>query len=168
VTVFGGDITFASDLNNLDLATRPLVVRKAADLSRASTTVAVNDPDLKVTLPAARYYLLIGHVVYNAATAGDLKGGLYSPGSGSYAGSYEGQPATAASGSGAVTTDQVGVGTGYVWGGAGATDLWAQFIGIAYSGVGGDFGFTWAQGTSSATATIVRANSFLAFFPCAF
>jgi hypothetical protein len=67
-----------------------------------------------------------------------------------------------------VTTDQVGVGTGYVWGAIGVgSSLGAQFVGVMFSGVGGDFGFTWAQAVTNATATTVKAASFFTLVPWA-
>jgi hypothetical protein len=159
-TVFSGDDVLASDHNDQ----LPLTIRKGTDTSRANTVAPAVDPTLKITLPAARFYIVVGRVVYNALAAADLKGGLYGPVNAFYEGGYEGQPSTAASGSGAVTTDQVGFGNGYVWGGTSA-DLGAQFIGYLYSGDGGDFGFTWSQAVTNATATIVRSASFFHLMP---
>lgn len=162
VTVFAGDPINAADLNALI----PLSVRRGADLSRASTTAPAVDPILKINLPAGKLYQVVGHVVYSADAAADLKGGLYGPANSWYVGGYQGQPSTATSGSGVVTTDQVGFGTGYVWGGTGAANsLWAEFVGMLYSGDGGDFGFTWAQNTSNAIGTVVRADSFFVLTP---
>lgn len=161
MTVFAGDPINASDMNDQ----LPLAVRKGTDTnSGANNTTPTADPTLKITLPAGKYYLVIGRVVFNAIAAADLKGGLYGPSGAWYAGGYEGQGAAATSSLGSVTTDQVGFGNGYVWGGVGS-DLGAQFIGMLYSGLGGDFGFQWAQATASTTATIVRADSFFTLIP---
>jgi hypothetical protein len=164
MTVFAGDPINAADLNAL----QPLSIRRGTDLSKLSNATPANDPALKITVPAGKLYQVIGHIVYSASTTGDLRGGLYGPANSWYAGGYEGQPSAATGTAGTVTTDQVGFGNGYVWGGTGvANTLWAQFVGVLYSGDGGDFGFTWSQNVSDATApgTTVKADSFFTLIP---
>lgn len=158
----GGSPTKVSDV----VKVAPLAKRKGTSTGRQSNVTPTADPDLKVTLAAATWYMLNGFVVYNGLAAADLKGGLYGPTNSFANGIYQALGASASTSEGSVTMGAVGFGNGFVFGCIGTgSDLIAKFDLYIYSGDGGDCGFTWAQSVTNATATTVKADSTFMFTP---
>lgn len=146
----------------------PQTARKTADTSRAATTTTTADPHLAFDAAANAVYIWDGWVKYFADPAADLTIDFTVP-SGSL-GEWNGF----AAGSG---TSGVGVTAGYSIRTEsndvsqprnyyGSTDLQHGLIlhGILRtSTTAGTFSLDWAQGTSSATATILYTDSWLRF-----
>jgi hypothetical protein len=163
MAVYVGNPTYASDFS----AALPTLIRKPADLGRTSVTAQSLDPDLQATLNAGLYYIVISNIIYNGDSTADWKGGIQAPSGGSFTGTIRAQAAGATATSGSIVTD-VQTGTGFVAGCIGTgTSLTALIIGVLYTGTGGQFGLTWAQNSSVATATTVKANSFIALLQTA-
>lgn len=155
-----GEPTYLTDLNSL----LPATVRKATDTGRASTTSATADPDLSLTLDAGQNYILLGMIAYTGDPAGDLKGNFALPSGAVLAATYRAQGSGAAATSGSIVVDLQAGGTGtlFTFGALStSSSLTALFLGSLYGGSGGTFSFNWAQASSNATATTLKAGSFL-------
>lgn len=145
-----------------------LNIIKAADTSRTTNVTPAADPDLVVTLAANRTYLLNSVIVYQGDAAGDMKGGITVPASGTIFGTVRAQGTTASSTAGSIVTDLQSGGTSFGYGCLGAgTNMTALTVAVITTGVGGTLGFSWSQVTSSAVATIIKAGSFIALTPVA-
>jgi hypothetical protein len=143
----------------------PELVRKAADESVTSSTVLQNDNELFVTLDAGSTYEVRFALFYTAATAGDLKWQWSGPTDivgadgalriSNSASSSEGSVRASASSS--FTSGLGGVLS------AGGTGAAAYLFGsmVLVTTTGGNLQLTWAQETSSGTATTVLAGSYL-------
>ncbi|MFF7837541.1 hypothetical protein ACFZC6_01705 [Streptomyces ossamyceticus] len=147
---------------------QPQVIRKTADTSRSATTTTTADPHLTIEVEANAVYIWDGWVKYFADPAADLTIDFTVPTNA--LGEWNGF----AAGSG---TSGVGVTTGYSIRTEandvsqsrnfyGSTDL---THGVKLDGIlrvastGGTFSLDWAQGSSSATATILYTDSWLRF-----
>lgn len=125
-------------------------VRKTADQSVTSSTTLVNDSHLVLSVVANATYTLFLMCVFSGGTTGDIKFSWGVP-----------------SGTVLRWVDQTGT-SGLaadldVYSAPGGTtqvgfQIWAT---VVTSGTAGNIQFRWAQNTSDATATIVRANSHL-------
>jgi hypothetical protein len=141
-----------------------LHVVKTADESVTSSTTLQNDDELFLTVSANAVYEVLVHIIFDAATAGDLKMAFTGP-AGATFDWYQGSlisTADATSGSmyqvaytlSTTITTTTGAGSG--------TNMVARPAGrLATVSASGTFNLQWAQGTSSGTATRVRAGSFL-------
>lgn len=137
---------------------------KAADTSIASSTTLVADANLFVSLGANSLTVINGYIDYTANTTGDLKwqhAGPAAPVSvrvdrkalapGDTA--YSGIVVDTAYSAGDIVVDGV-TGSGLV-----------EFKATIRNGpTAGNFNFKWAQNTSNATATVVKAGSYLEYF----
>ena len=138
-------------------------VRKSSSTSRSSTTTLAADPHLTMTLPAGTY-LMDAFLMYDGDSAADLKLGWTAPASTTGAwwpgGADSGIAALASSPRwGAlsdITTSTLPVGAL----GAG-TILACRPVGTVITTTSGTFALMWAQQASSATATILRGQSWL-------
>lgn len=165
MTVYGGDVIYAADLNAA-LALLPVSVTKSADTGRTSTTTVSADPHLLITVPASKTYTMIAVIGFNGDSAGDMKGGFYVPSGGTITGTMRTQNATASATAGSIVTDLYSGSTGFQFGCIGTgTSMTALCVATVASGTGGNLGFTWAQVSSSATATTVKAGSFITLLP---
>jgi hypothetical protein len=163
-----GDIIFASDLNAAVAAVAALKVLKPSDTSRASTVTSTADPDLLINLPAGTYYTLISNIIFNGDSTADMRAGFYVPSGGTMAGTIRAQNTSATTTVGSIVTDSQGPSGSFGFGCIGTgTNLTALIIGVVYSGSGGNFGWQWSQSVTSATATTVKANSFITLIPLA-
>lgn len=140
-------------------------VRKTADQSVTSSITLVNDSALSIAIPAAgtyeiKLFLLLLSSVSNAGNirvgasfpAGTMTMGVdgLAPGSTGTSGSISRQTAAITSGV------DPGIGLGVV---SAQTLARIDFLFVATAS--GTFQFMWAQSVSSATATTVKANSYL-------
>lgn len=140
----------------------PLTALKTADESIASSTALQADNELTLALPASAQYTLDVMLFYTASASGELKLGFTFP-------------------SGCVVHL---AGVGYVLSGSFTIDLTSQLsmtsgtTSLSYEGSGattsvslrgtvlngvtaGNLQLIWAQNTSNATATVVKAGSWL-------
>jgi hypothetical protein len=139
-----------------------LIVRKTADESVTSNTTLQDDDVLALTVLANEVWQITLYLIYQAATAGDLKFAWTFP-SGTLTGAY------------VWLDDSGGYPTNNHWNTATSpTPSFAMHgfgteaegpipINMLYAvgGTGGTLRFQWAQQTSSGTATTVKANSTL-------
>ena len=135
----------------------PQVAWKSADTSRASTTTLTNDPDLSFAIPSAGTYLIDGYLNYEGSNApGDLQIEFNSVGNIRWQAFGQNTSGTI---SGIGTRQGGGANT---FGAAGAGVLCAVGIrGDIITPASGNCNMSWAQNTSSATATILHAGSWL-------
>ena len=156
-TVYAG----ANGVASLLQALAPLNAYKSGDTSRASTTALTADPDLTIHLSANATYFFVMVLDYEGGTQGssDLAFDLTGP-SGATARFWMGNMSTAGVSTAAFMGQQ---GVTYSAGSNGAGNLQGVLAAgtIFTSGSSGFFTLNWAQKTSSATATIVHAQSAL-------
>jgi len=154
-----GQVLTAADVNNWFV---PIAAAKPSDTSRASTTTQTADPDLVIALAANASYIITGYLGYaNAsASAGDLKYSFTAPTGNTTLWSSIRIDLTG-------TTTIAGpnaAGTGNNMTAQTSTlgDRSVHIFGtVITSGTAGNFTLNWAQNTSNATATIIRAGSLL-------
>jgi hypothetical protein len=142
-----------------------LFAYKTANTSRASTTTATADPHLTFTVAANTTYTLSGFLVYDGLDTADLKFGFTAPAG-----------ATGSWWPGAADSSMNALAFAARWGAL--TDVTSSVMTVGAQGAGtilaaapkglvitsgtpGTFSLVWAQGSSSATATILRAHSWL-------
>lgn len=143
-----------------DFTTRfqPAAAFKTADTDVVSSTTLVTDPELQVDFVANTSYTFIGFLLYDAATGADIKwtftgfaGGAllrYGPIRANLTGNFVGQFAD----TGASIETAAGLGAGVL--------ASAVLIGSLQTfSVGGTMQLQWAQNSSSATPTFLKAQS---------
>ena len=160
----GGYITAAQGQIWVDdliaLWTQPFA-RKTATESVTSSATLQNDDALSVSVAASTTYEVELVVLYDGATAGDLKVGFTAPAAASFEGIAVGL-AVAATTSGDDTTAYVALGTSNAFGALGTgTTTAGRISGVLTTSGAGTFQMQWAQQASSGTATRVFANSYL-------
>ena len=154
-----GDVPSATQVN--EWFVNVLFARKTADESVTSSTTLQDDNDLSVSVAANAVYELSMVLRYDGSTAGDLLWQIVGPsGSSMHMSSHR------------LTVPAVGIGDdsfSYEAGTAGnagalgvGVDAVVQIQGIVIvAATAGTTKLQWAQNTSSATATRVRAGSFM-------
>ncbi|MDG4535336.1 hypothetical protein [Streptomyces sp. AV19] len=144
---------------------QPMVVRKTADTSRASTATPTADPHLTFSVEANAVYVWHGFIKYFADPTPDLQVNFTAP-----TGSL-GEWHQIAAGSGTTTGTTAGysvrmdsndVTSGRNFYGTSDTDMGAVIHGTLRVGsTAGTFALQWAQASSSATATILYTDSYI-------
>jgi len=155
-----GQVLAAADVNNWFV---PIAASKPSDTSRASTTTQTADPDLTIALAANASYIINGYLGYaNAsASAGDLKYSFTAPASNTTLWSsiridIASGTTTIAGPNAAGTANNMTAQT------SSTSDRSVHIFGtVITAGSTGNLTLNWAQNTSNATATIIRANSYL-------
>ncbi len=145
---------------------KSLFVRKTGDTSRSSTTTLADDPELTLTVAANATYLVDVGLWYvsTSQTAGDFRGQLFAPAGAAMQAAIHSLSTTAAAGTddvcGSITLSfgwSVGVNsTAEPW-----NPLMAKGV-LVVGSTAGAFKLQWAQNFSHATATTLKANSYLA------
>lgn len=140
----------------------PIVAFKTAATARTSTTTSTSDPDLLIDLSVSGTYLFEGFINYTGGTLGssDLKLAVNYTGSQTN-GVWGGQGITTASATALQSMASV-IGTSTIaWGTAGATFQVLTLNGYFQVTSPGQFQIQWAQNTSNATATNLRAGCWI-------
>lgn len=142
----------------------PIYVRKTVDESLASNTTLQNDDELFCAVAANITYEVDLFLIYDGATAGDLKFAFTGPTSATLDWVQGGliSSADATSGSMFVGASNIGTTNTVVTGAGAGVKLVTMPRGLLItSSTAGTFQLQWAQGTSSATATHVFAGSWM-------
>lgn len=135
---------------------------KPSDTARASTATAAADPHLTIASIPAGSYALEGWLPYESATAGDIKIGWTAPASATLAWSHYGLAVAASVASAAINNAVYAVGDVQPAGTIGAgSPVALRPTGFLVVTTPGTLALTWAQNTSDATATTLRAGSWL-------
>lgn len=152
-----GQVLSANDVNQWFV---PLAVVKPADTSRNSTTTMSNDPDLVLNVAASATYYVSGVIFYDGPAAGssDIKYTFTVPtgASGQYFLPRQSLAGNFADAFSHFWTDTNTANTNSV-----GTFMILGVMGLLITTTAGALRFQWAQNTSNATNTRVRANSFL-------
>lgn len=153
-----GQVLTASDVNSWFV---PLAVYKSADESVTSSTVLQNDDVLLVSVAASASYRFECFINYEGGTQGssDIKWGWTFP-SGltmRYGADYLSTGGTVQVGAIKIQTDTPTAGST----GAGNLRYIRMHGSVLVSSTAGTLQFQWSQSTSSGTATIVHASSYL-------
>lgn len=154
-----GDVPTATQFN--DWLVNILFAVKPGDTGRASTTTLADDPDLTVAVPANATYHATVILRHNSQPAGDFKYTFTGPAGASF--DHMGDNIEV-SGSN-FTFDQsytTSLGTTFTSGGIAGVDCPIRCEGLLItSGTAGNFTLQWAQNTSNAGASTLRARSFM-------
>jgi len=151
--------------DNLNALGPHLIVRKTADETVTSSTALQNDDSLLMSVGVSEVWRLEWIIIYSAATAGDIKIGWTFP-----TGAKINTHTITTDSSGSSLTDNLNFESDFASGGSGTVgttaaspDYATLFIPMIYVGGAnsGTLQLQWAQGTSSGTATAVKANSTL-------
>lgn len=163
-TAYAGQRITADQLN----AMQPLYVEKAADQSVTSSTTNTDDTALLLPVEANAKYILTGMLLYSARSDTDIKIGWTAPTSATLDWIAHAQiqgGTTGIASSGIVVDRQIQGNSAFPLGGAAAentTYMTATVSGrLVTSTTAGDLQLNWAQITSNATASIMRAGSWL-------
>jgi len=140
---------------------------KTGDTSRASTTTMTADPDLvNIPVVANGVYVVDCSIIYSAIDAADLKIQFTAPASTVMNWHGGCLPTTSTGSTGTYIYDCQTLATTYTPGGGDAAGNATQMILdvkglLRVAGTAGNFGVQWAQNSSNATATILRAGSYI-------
>jgi hypothetical protein len=154
------DVPSASDFNvwltNINFA------YKTSDTSRASTTTVTDDPHLTVPVAINSVYMVTVMLNYDAVTAADFKYLLNTPAGCTFAALENSMPTTATVPADVIISGRSINGEGPAGGlGAGTiVPLVVQGL-LTVGSTAGSFKVQWSQNTSNATATILKANSYI-------
>lgn len=156
-----GDVLAAADVNEYLVNT--ILVQKPSDTSRNTTTTLANDPDLTVAVAANKTYWCEVLVQYLASGTFNLKAAFTMPAGAAFNGEMISMPAGGGSfaPNGLDAANPLNSVTFHIAGG-GAFELTARLSGLlVVAGSSGSLTLQWAQDTSGATNTTVRAGSFM-------
>jgi hypothetical protein len=133
-----------------------LGVHKTGDTSRTSTTTLAADPHLSIAVAANAVYALVIRLAINAGATPDFRWDLSAPAAATISDySYLAWGASSLHDYGTLPLlSSVGVAVGD--GNVRPLTLWGTLI---TAGTAGNLALRWAQNTSSATATILKAGS---------
>lgn len=137
-------------------------VRKTSDQDRQSVTSLADDSQLLLSVAANTTYLMDLLVIVNSPTAADFKLGWSGP-SGAVLEWVTNAPHTAQTNfdSSTVSVNRLGIGSGADAAGFGADVIYRPSGLLIVSSTAGTLTFRWAQTTSTASNTTVKANSIL-------
>lgn len=154
-----GQVLAAADVNTWFV---PLIGVKASDTSRSNTVAQTNDPDLTVAVAANATYRILMWLNYEGGTQGasDLKIGMAVPASATLRTSCT---YVNASGGAVVEVYYASGGTALIPGTNGPGNIRGfRMVGTLITGASsGSLAVSWAQSTSSATATTLHTGSVL-------
>lgn len=146
-----------ADMTNVDRWQYKFVT---SDVSLTSNTTLANITGLSSTAAANTRYRIQATLFYTAATAGDLKIGFTTPASATVIYGLQGLVSSATLITGAYSPGFSTGSGGLTAGGVDATNLFLTVeLTLQTAGTAGTFQLQFAQGTSSATATVIKANS---------
>ncbi|GHE47426.1 hypothetical protein GCM10017673_56610 [Streptosporangium violaceochromogenes] len=150
---------------SVDGVGRTIFVRKTADETVNNSSALQDDNHLVAAVAASATYIVEAFVIYDAATAADLKLAFTGPSGATldWTSTALGTAATAGTGSLTVSASTIGDGSAVPLGGVGAgTKVVAQIRGLlVVAGTAGNLTTRWAQNTANASDAIVRTNSWM-------
>jgi hypothetical protein len=154
-----GDIPSASQVNSWFV--NILYARKTADETVTASTTLQNDDHLSVSVAANATYHVMLEMQEVSPPAAAFKMGFTGPAGYSINGTARGAAVSISTLADFITTE-VATGSNYAFGGLVGVDLCVSmnFI-LITSGTAGTLQVQWAQNTSNAGGTTVRANSFM-------
>ena len=137
--------------------------RKTADQSVTSNVTVASDSDLAVAVDASGVYVVLWSLVTDGAAAGDIRYSWSGPASATMLWESRGLAAGDTVNVAVASTDVAAIGTAVTHGTiASGTSSRVNGSGLlVVSATAGNLQLQWAQGTSSATATKVKAGSWL-------
>lgn len=137
-------------------------IKKTSDQSRQSTTSLADDSQLLLAVAANTTYRLYSLLIVNSPTAADFKLGWSGP-SGATLEWSTNAPHTAQTNfdSSTISVNRLGIGSAADAAGYGADVIFQPSGFLFVGGTAGTLTFRWAQTTSTASDTTVKANSCL-------
>jgi hypothetical protein len=141
---------------------RPIV--KLENETRNSDATLANDDELLFTMAAETKYAVRGRIFFDTAAAADFKFALTGPASPTLVRILRKHVDPNALTTLIIASEVAYTASTAVAGGTGTTGGWVEFDAIIHNGDNEDtFAFQWAQNTSNAGDTIVRAGSYLEY-----
>lgn len=138
-----------------------LFARKAGDETISSTTTLQNDDDLFVSVAASATYHVVVELRGTSQPGDDIKVGFTGPAGYTFVGAVRG-PTTTAAALADTYTSEFTTGVALAFGGIASNNLGISYQGVLVtSGTAGTLQVQWAQNSSSASGTTMRANSFM-------
>lgn len=138
------------------------LIRKTADESVTSNTTPQADDELLFAIGANEVRTARFVVFFTAATGGDLRFNISGPSGSSGRYGFHGLAVSAASDTSDLRATSDALGSDSAIGGAGATAVTLIIEALVATGATpGNVTFNWSQQSSSGTATVVLADSFL-------
>lgn len=139
------------------------LVLKATDEQRTSTDTLAADSALKFAMAASTKYVFRARLFYSSSATPDFKWRHAGPASPTFLAIERRQIVPAATADSAIALD-----TDYsaadIVAAAGDGSGWIEVAGVIHNGAtAGDFSLQWAQNTSDAAATTVRAGSYIEY-----
>jgi len=162
--VVGANLTVAGTLQVAGgVVAANLFARKTADQSVTSSTSLVADTELTLSLAANSTYTFEGFMIYDGDVTGDFQMAWTIPAGATIHWMPGGPPSSQASSfTGQVKMNDAGTGSDIVGAiGAGTKGIARPSGMVRTSASAGSITLRWAQGTSSATATTLYADSFV-------
>jgi hypothetical protein len=153
-----GQVLAASDVNTWFV---PLAAVKTVDQSVTSSTTLVNDNVLAVPVAASSTYEFRLFCWFQAAAGGDFKFQFAGPAGATMGYNCVHNEGGATGLTNSTITYGLGSATTGAGGGAGVNEALSAAGVLVVVGTSGTLQLTWAQGTSSGTATILKATSHL-------
>jgi hypothetical protein len=156
---FSGEDITATNLNEM----QPLNAYKPAQTSRASTTTLAADPNLAAPVVAAGVYEVECYLNYTGAAqgSGDLKFAFTGPSGATFTWSALGFAVSGGFTTPEMICNNTLTSTRQVGSNSGSTvDCWIKGS-LIVSSTAGTLTLTWAQNTSSSTATVLSAGCWL-------
>lgn len=153
----------ADNFNTLDKPQVLLVRRTADHAGITSSTTLADDGVLQLAVAANSVYVLQAMIVYTASAAGDIKLGWSGPSGATLTWTPCGLTTTTSASAGSVRLPSKTISDTDIPGAVDvSTPVTALPTGLLVVGAtAGTFKLQWAQGTSDATATVVKAGSYL-------
>lgn len=137
-------------------------IKKAADQSKTSNATLANDTDLVVPLLASTKYAIRGLVFFDTGATGDFKWRHVGPASPTLVRILRQWVLPGGTAFAGIAIDTAFSAADLALAGTGTNGGVVAFDGIIHNGANaGSFAFAWAQNTSDAVATIVRAGSYI-------
>lgn len=148
-------------------AAAPLYAERASDSTPVNnSTVLVTSSVLTLPVKSGRTYLVEADIVYDAATAADLKANWSVPGSSSGWWTSNGLVGSAASSGASINRASAAWGTGQTIGGVGVgSQVVAHIRGKLTAGADGSIAFQYAQATADVSDLTIRTGSWVKLLP---
>jgi hypothetical protein len=158
-----GGVLLASALTDALNVHKPLYIQKTADESVISTTVLHDDAELVLTLEANVTYELQCHILVDSNTTADFNSSFSGPAGYTSVWMTDGLATSVAGQEGIISRQSRVQGDSWPTGGSGASTYGVHRpCGyVTTAGTAGAFRFRWAQNTSTAVNTFVRAGSWM-------
>lgn len=140
------------------------MVKKTSDTTRTASTTITADPALSFSMAANTKYYVRVRVFFDTTAAGDFKFRHVGPASPTLVRLRRTHIIPSATAFAGIAVDQAFSAADVAMAGTGTNGGYVEIEGVVHNGANaGTFSFSWAQNTSDAGNTIVRAGSYIEY-----